>query len=104
MEPGLTLSVTQCPKTPLEINEMKSVPYKAAVGSLMYAAIGTCPDIAFAVSLLGQFMHNPRKPHWKAAKCVLRYLKGSRELKLTYGGASNGIAVYSDADLASQEH
>ena len=46
MELELTLSVTQCPKTLFEINEMKSVPYKVAVSSLMYAAIGTCPDIA----------------------------------------------------------
>ena len=104
MELGLMLSVTQCPKTLFEINEMKSMPYKVAVGSLMYAAIGTCPDIAFAVSLLGQFMHNPGKPHWKVAKHILRYLKGSCELKLTYRGTLNGITVYSDVDLALQEH
>ena len=58
MELGLMLSVTQCPKTPLEINEMKSMPYKVAVGSLMYVAIGMHPDIVFAVSLLGQFCTN----------------------------------------------
>ena len=98
------LLFTQCPKTLSEINDMKSIPYKAAVGSLMYTAIGTCPDIVFVVSLLGQFMHNLGKMHWMAAKCVLRYLKGSCELKLTYGGTSNSIAMYSDTDLASQEH
>ena len=70
----------------------------------MYAAIGTHPDIAFVVSLLGKFMHNLGKMHWMAAKCMLRYLKGSCELKLTYRGTSNSIAVYSDADLATQEH
>ena len=63
MELGLMLSVTQCPKTPSEINEMNSILYKATVDSLMYTAIGTHPDIAFAVSLLRQFMHNPGKIH-----------------------------------------
>ena len=104
MDPGLTLSITQCSKTQVEINEMKSMPYKEAVGSLMYTAIGTQPDIAYSVSLLGQFMHNPGNIHWEAAKRVLRYLKGSHQLKLTFGGSSKGIAIYSDADLASQEH
>ena len=41
MDPGLMLSITQCPKNQAEKNEMKSIPYKEAIGSLMYAAIGT---------------------------------------------------------------
>ena len=47
-------------------------------------------------------MVHDRKMHWMAAKHMLRYLKGSCELKLTYRGTSNGIAMYSDADLTSQ--
>ncbi len=104
MDPGITLSIAQCPNTLPEVNEMKNVPYKAAIGSLMYAALGTHPDIAFSVSLLGQFMHNPGRTHWEAAKRMLRYLKGSRNLKLTFGSTSEGIIVYLDVDLTSQEH
>jgi hypothetical protein len=36
--------------------EMQSIPYKAAVGSLMYAMVGTWPDLAFPVSMVSQFM------------------------------------------------
>jgi len=41
MDPGLMLSIAQCPKNQAEVNEMKNVPYKEAVGFLMYTAIGT---------------------------------------------------------------
>ena len=44
---------------------MKSVPYLSAVGSLMYLAVGTCPDIAFAVGALSRFNANPGRAHWK---------------------------------------
>jgi len=44
------------------------VPYREIIGSLMYTATATRPDIAFAVSVLGQFAHNPAKLHWEAAK------------------------------------
>ena len=33
---------------------MQSVPYMNAVGALMYLAIGTCPDIAYAVGVRGR--------------------------------------------------
>ena len=36
------------------------------LGSLMYAAIATRPDIAFAVSTLSQFLTNPGRLHWEA--------------------------------------
>jgi hypothetical protein len=36
--------------------EMQNIPYKAAVGSLMYAMVGTRPDLAFPVSMVSQFM------------------------------------------------
>ncbi|XP_051172371.1 uncharacterized protein LOC127288775 [Leptopilina boulardi] len=48
-------------------NEEKC-PYRELIGALMYAAIGTRPDIAQAVSILGQFNHNPKRVYWTAAK------------------------------------
>ena len=41
----------------------------------MWAAVATQPDIAFAVSLLSQFLENPGEIHWKAVKRVMRYLR-----------------------------
>ena len=70
----------------------------------MYAATGTRPDIAFATSTLVQYMQNPGRVHWEAVKRVVKYLKWSRDLELTYGGTNNGIQVYTDANHASQAH
>jgi hypothetical protein len=48
---------------------MRNVPYQQAMMmSLMWAAIATRPDIAFAVSLVSQFMDNPGEVHWEAIK------------------------------------
>ena len=51
-----------------EADYMKHVPYSNAVGSLMYAMIGTRPDIAYGVSLVSRFMSKPSKEHWQAVK------------------------------------
>ena len=50
----------------------------------MYAAIGTRPDISYAVGLLSSYNANPRTKHLAAAKGVLRYLKKTKDLKLVY--------------------
>jgi hypothetical protein len=80
--------------------------YAVAIGSLMYAAMGTRPDIAYAVQTLSQFTSNPGPEHWTAVKRVFRYLNGTRTYGITYSGADenewpmNPIG-YSDADWGS---
>ena len=80
--------------------EMEGVPYKAAVGSLMYAMVGTRPDLAFAVSTVSQFMAKAGPSHWMAVKRILRYLKRSLELKLSLGGNNICLVGFCDADWA----
>ena len=104
MDPTLMLSKAQCPTTADEIAYMRKVPYRQCLGMLMWADVGTRPDIAFAVSMLSQFSSNPGKAHWEALKHVFRYLKGTKTWKLTYGGEEHGLEGYSDADGSSQEH
>jgi len=70
----------------------------------MYAAMGTRPDIAFATSTVAQFLENPGWEHWEAVKLIFRYLKGTRDLCLVYGGERKDLAGWVDADGASQEH
>ena len=77
---------------------MRDVPYREAVGSLMYASLGTRPDITYAVSILSRFSENPGRAHWDAVKRVFRYLSGTKNLKLTYGAAQFDLVGYSDAD------
>ena len=81
--------------------EMKDKPYAALVGSLLYLSQCTRPDIAFAVGVLCRFMQQPGVEHWTAAKHVLRYLKGSAGMSLTYYSAdhvSGGLCGAVDAD------
>jgi transposase InsO family protein len=104
MDPSAPLSKSQSPTKLEDIAKMKNVPYREAVGSLMYAAMGTRPDIAFATSTVAQFSENPGWAHWEAVKRIYRYLIGTKELELMYGGEQRGLVGYVDADGASQEH
>jgi hypothetical protein len=77
---------------------LTNVPYREAVGSLMWASIATRPDLTYTVTTLSQFLDKPTQTHWNAVKHVLRYLKATENFKLTYGGAKSGLEGYSDAD------
>ena len=83
---------------------MKKTPYHEAIGSLMYAAVAMCPDIAFAVSYLSQFLENPNEAHWEATKRIFHYLAGMKSLKLTYSSEHHELEGYTDVDRAMQEH
>jgi len=60
------------------------------VGSLLYLSCWSRPDIAFAVSELSRFISAPAQSHFEAAKHLLRYLKGTRDLGLRYSKTSSG--------------
>lgn len=57
--------------------------YRPLIGSLMYL-VNTRPNICFAVNSLSQYMMEPRRVHWVAAKLVLRYLHGTVDYGLDY--------------------
>lgn len=90
--------------TPTQIADMQDVPYRELVGGVMYLATHTRPDIMFTISTLAQFMQNPGRAHWEAAKRVLRYLKKTRDVKLTFGHIPGDLEAFSDADWGSQPH
>lgn len=79
---------------------MKRVPYASAVGSLMYAMVSTRPDIAHAIGVVSRFLSNPGKEHWDAVKWIMRYLRGTSSLKLSYGAAKSDLIGYTDSDMA----
>ncbi|SCZ99736.1 BZ3501_MvSof-1269-A2-R1_Chr12-2g03438 [Microbotryum saponariae] len=72
--------------------------YLQAIGSLMYAAVGTRPNLAFVVSYLARFSQQPGPAHWTAIKQVLRYIKGTLDLGLTYSKTSKEFHGYSDVN------
>lgn len=57
-------------------------PFKEFIGSLMYLAIGTRPDIIFSVNYLSQFNNSYDKRYWIGAKRIVRYIRGSTNLGL----------------------
>ena len=60
------------------------------------------PDIAYAVNTVSSFIKSPKKAHWLAVKRIMRYLKGSINLKLRIKRDRNqNVIGYSDADWAN---
>ena len=106
MEASIRLTSTQSPTTTQEIAHMRNIPYQEAVGSLMYASLGTRPDITYAVQTVSRFSKNPGHAHWEAVKRIFRYLKGTKEYWLTYGGQQKELKGYADADgsMAEDRH
>src|SRR3954465_860348 len=100
---GVKLSVTQCPTTAKEKEEMSSKPYASAIGSLMYAMLCTRPDLALAISMTNCYHSNPGMTHWIAVKNILKYLRRTNDLFLVYGGVDEELTVkgYVDASLDS---
>ena len=74
--------------------------YQRLVGRLIYLS-HTRPDIAYAVSVVSQFMHSPSEDHMNAVLRILRYLKSApgKGLMFSKHGHLN-IDGYSDADWA----
>ncbi len=89
LDVNMKLSKQQCPSSEDERNKMLGIPYQSAVGALMYAMLGTRPDIAYAITTLSQYCNNPGYVHWIALKRVLRYIRGTMNYKLTYGNIGN---------------
>jgi hypothetical protein len=82
---------------------MRNMPYHEVIGSLMWACLGTHPDIAFAVTTLSHFSKDPGEAHWLVVKWVLRYLKGTRELQLSFSGRVCNLVGYADTDGSMAE-
>jgi hypothetical protein len=117
MDTGTRLSHLGCPTViPARPPLQRGYSYASILGALMYAMLGTRPDLAFAVSSLSRFSSNPGPSHWVALKRVLRYLHATADRKLTYGlstssargssgssgssGSKLPILGYCDADYA----
>ncbi|PKU65903.1 Retrovirus-related Pol polyprotein from transposon TNT 1-94 [Dendrobium catenatum] len=74
--------------------------YRRIIGSLQYLTL-TKPDIAYAVNVLSQHMHNPDPIHTVMLKKLLRYIQGSTDFELPITRSNLLLRTYSDADWAS---
>lgn len=78
--------------------------YREAVGSLIYLATCTRPDLSFVIGKLSQHFAEPSEEHWNTVKHVFRYLKGTTNYGLCFkkdDKSQLGLVVHSDADWAS---
>ncbi|XP_042958098.1 uncharacterized mitochondrial protein AtMg00810-like [Carya illinoinensis] len=75
--------------------------YRSIVGALQYLVI-TRPELAYSVNTICQHMHSPSDEHFRAVKCILRYVKGTLHFGLNlYSHLSWQLLAYSDADWVS---
>ena len=78
--------------------------YQHLVGSLLYLTVWTRPDLVFAVQQLAKWSHDPHEKHMQAGMHVLKYLKGTKHLGITYtrgGPNGNRLLGLADADWAA---
>jgi hypothetical protein len=107
MQPGVHLRKADESYTPSPENVTA---YQSAIGGLMYAAMATRPDIAYTVSALSQHNSRPNDEHEKAKKHLLRYLRRTAGIGITYTGLPWSYGVrhpplvgFSDSDYANSE-
>jgi hypothetical protein len=74
--------------------------YQSAVGSLMYAMLGTRPHIAFTVLVISCFSANPTEAHIAAVKRVFRYLKDIVSMGLVFRRSLQPLSGYTNSDWA----
>ncbi|KAL0811975.1 hypothetical protein ABMA28_009373 [Loxostege sticticalis] len=95
-DPHVTLEKSSEPETD------KAVPFREAVGSLMYVAVVTRPDVMYALCTASRFLNSFNQTHWNAVKRVFKYLKETKRFGLCYRSNENStIEGFSDADYAN---
>lgn len=77
-----------------------SFPYRSAVGSLIFAATVSRPDISFSVGDVSRFLEHPTQLHVNAVKRIFRYLNHTKDMSITYGSNDLELIGYTDADHA----
>jgi reverse transcriptase-like protein len=106
--------LSRCPETPIteeellpmpaeeEVDDTSRISYQRKVGSILFAAISTRPDIAFAAARLSRFNQRPGQYHHDAADRLIRYLYRTRHFCIQYGHQSTATSFIcaSDASFA----
>ena len=105
-----------------EKERMSKLPYLEIVGSLLYLSTMTRPDIAYHMSVLCSFMHDPSIDCYNAAIDLLLYVGHTKHYHLRYSGSLSapeglkdpsstelieknlGFIAYSDASWHKPDH
>src|ERR1700678_1097387 len=102
MDPNIDLDAPEDLEIEETPNNKISDSYATLIGSLMYLSLATRPNITYAVNRLAQFTSDPLPKHWTAIKSIFRYLKGTKNYSLMYGGSeeilNQDLNIFCDAD------
>ncbi|KAG5880310.1 hypothetical protein JTB14_018515 [Gonioctena quinquepunctata] len=82
--------------------EIVEVPYREAIGNLLFLAPVTRPDITFATNQLSRHMENPKLIHWEGVERIFRHLQETNHFGLFFTEVLEAeiLATYSDVDFA----
>ncbi|KAJ0398347.1 hypothetical protein ATCC90586_006770 [Pythium insidiosum] len=103
MVPKMRLDEIQGEPDEAEREAMRHKPYRQVVGSLLYLARVSRPDIAFAANQLARHCATPRREAWNAAAHLLRYLQLTKHLELVLRPSDDDFRVATDADWANDK-
>ena len=90
-------------KLVVDSKDVFTCPYREAIGCLNYVSQGTRPDITYSVNTLARFCTSPKAVHWNAVKRIMRFLKGTIDFSITYGGSEEELVGYCDSDWGGDE-
>lgn len=77
--------------------------YQKFIGCLLYISVNSRPDISASVSILARRVSNPTQDDWNEVKRVIKYLKGTADMKLKLSRVEvkgDKFFGYADADWA----
>jgi hypothetical protein len=107
---GTKLTKEMSPKTAEERQVMDGKDYLGVLGCVMYGMLGTRADLAFVVGVCSRFSSNPGIEHWNVLMHLLRYIKGTLDLGITYRGPGrlatpiiDTLFSFTDADWAGDK-
>ncbi len=91
------------PVSPDEHSEVSSYPYLEVLGSLTYAAMGTCLDISYAVRSLAPFANSFGHAHINDLNHIMQYIVGCPKQGILYTKGGEGLIGFTDTNWASDQ-
>lgn len=86
----------------IEENVKPAMPYREAVGSLLFLSQVSRPDIAYAVEIVSRYLDKYNDQHWNAVKRIMRYLSHTKHLGILYSKCESlNLIGFSDSDYAA---
>ena len=78
---------------------MEKISYSSEIGSIMYGMLCIRPNVTLALSVMRRFQPNPGERHCEAVKCILKYLKRTKDVFLVYGREKFKLHGYSESSF-----